>query len=212
MREYGVVRWNLGATKEEVEASKPYLGQARVQLGIMKNLMALGNQQQGTRAVTLPDGTVIRSQSVMGQDTVQITPTVAAVAAVARQQQEPPARMKQGGYAVVGAVWADAEQSYTVPAIWYSATRRITVVEGFSVDSAFLAAAPGLGASTIQYGDTTRAIRRGQYTDYENIQLDSVSNRGDIFAGFVYATSGGLQSITVSSATGTSAEIGRAHV
>ena len=88
MREIGVVRWRLGDTREEVEAAKPYLGQARLQLGILKNLMAMGGQQQGARAVTLPDGTVIRSQSVMGQDIVSIAaPTAAVAVAVARAQR-----------------------------------------------------------------------------------------------------------------------------
>ena len=93
MRETGVVRWRLGDTREEVEAAKPYLGQARLQLGILKNSMAMGNQQQGLRTITLPDGTVIRSQSVMGQDAVQITPTPAAVAAAAIGYLPAPQRM-----------------------------------------------------------------------------------------------------------------------
>ena len=117
MREYGVVRWNLGATKEEVEASKPYLGQARVQLGIMKNLMALGNQQQGTRAVTLPDGTVIRSQSVMGQDTVQITPTVAVVARAQAKVQAQAQVREWSRITVLGTVY-DAATGADQPWYW----------------------------------------------------------------------------------------------
>lgn len=80
MREFGPVRFLLGNSPEEAEAAKPYLGIARTQLGITKNLMALGGLTQGARAMTLPDGTVIICHSRMGQDTVQIAvPTVASV-------------------------------------------------------------------------------------------------------------------------------------
>jgi hypothetical protein len=74
MREFGPVRFLLGNSREEAEAAKPYMGIARTQLGITKNLMNLGGLQQYARVITLPDGTVIRCQSVMGQDFVAITP------------------------------------------------------------------------------------------------------------------------------------------
>jgi hypothetical protein len=67
MRDTGVVR------KRTNDAGAPYIPMARLQLGILKNLMALGEIQSNSRSITLDNGVVIHVSSVMGQDTIKIT-------------------------------------------------------------------------------------------------------------------------------------------
>ena len=85
MREIGVIRKQFSGN---VESAKTYVGEARVQLGILKNLMERGGLQQLTRKTVLPDGTVIICSSVQGQDTISITVGVAAEEAAAKRTTE----------------------------------------------------------------------------------------------------------------------------
>ena len=66
-REFGVARKRLSG-----EAAAPYLGIARTQLGILKNLMSFQELKQLSRTVELSDGTRIFVQSIFGQDTIRI--------------------------------------------------------------------------------------------------------------------------------------------
>lgn len=70
MREYGPVGKSFAG---DTSAAKTRIGIARTQLGIMKNMMALGGLQQLVRNVKLADGTLIRVQSIFGQDRISIT-------------------------------------------------------------------------------------------------------------------------------------------
>lgn len=54
------------------DAATPYLGIARTQLGILKNLMSFQELKQLSRTVELSDGTRIFVQSIFGQDTIRI--------------------------------------------------------------------------------------------------------------------------------------------
>jgi len=54
------------------EAAAPYLGIARTQLGILKNLMSFQDLKQLSRTVELSDGTRIFVSSIFGQDTIRI--------------------------------------------------------------------------------------------------------------------------------------------
>lgn len=72
MRETGPVRFVLGDNHEQRAAALAYIPLARTLLGQLKNLMHLGGVPTLSRTATLPDGTVIRCASVMGQDTVSI--------------------------------------------------------------------------------------------------------------------------------------------
>ena len=69
MREEGPIRKDLSG---DTDAAAPYIGAARTLLGQIKNQMRLGGLQQLARSVVLPDGTTIRAESRMGQDTVRI--------------------------------------------------------------------------------------------------------------------------------------------
>lgn len=69
MRETGPTRKDLTGDSETAAAQ---LSAARTQLGILKNQMRMGNLTVGARTITLPDGTVIRVTSTLGQDRVAI--------------------------------------------------------------------------------------------------------------------------------------------
>lgn len=69
MRDTGPVSKQLTG---DTEATAPYMGVARVQLGILKNQMALGNLQVGARTVQMPDGTTIRVALIGGVSRVAI--------------------------------------------------------------------------------------------------------------------------------------------
>ena len=75
-RDTGPIRIRLNGDRT---VAQQYLGIARTQLGILKELMGFNSLPQLTRTVRLADGTVIHCQSVFGQDTVMITPPVRAV-------------------------------------------------------------------------------------------------------------------------------------
>ncbi len=83
-RETGVVRQRLGG---DTAVAQRLNGIARTQLGILKELMAFGNLQQLSRTVRLGDGTEIFVQSVFGQDSVRITPPVAAVEVIGEEEE-----------------------------------------------------------------------------------------------------------------------------
>jgi uncharacterized membrane protein len=77
MRDFGPIRKSgVGDTGDPkaAEAAAPYIGQARVLLGQLKNQMRMGGLLQLSRTVSLPDGTRISVSSRFGQDAVQIVP------------------------------------------------------------------------------------------------------------------------------------------
>lgn len=69
MREFGEIRLQFAGDKK---AAQGYIGVARTQLGILKNLMSFSQLKQLSRTVTLDDGTQIKVSSVFGQDAVTI--------------------------------------------------------------------------------------------------------------------------------------------
>lgn len=69
MRETGVVRFRFSGDKATVDS---YIGEARTQLGIMKDRMAAFGMSQLVHSRTLPDGTRITVGSLEGQDVIQI--------------------------------------------------------------------------------------------------------------------------------------------
>lgn len=89
MRETGPVRKQVSG-----EEAAPYIGFARTMLGAVKNQMSFSGLMQGTGTKTLPDGTMIRVQSVFGQDTIAITKP-AVPAAGQPQEQRPMAEVPQ---------------------------------------------------------------------------------------------------------------------
>jgi len=129
MREIGPVRLLLGNSREEVEAAKPYIGIARTQLGLAKNLMKLGGLSSYAMARRLEDGTVIIVQSVMGQDTIRIVPVVPApqvrkVVPSADMAPTTPAvetELEVSTF-VVGGFWRDAGGN-DMPCYWTVKTR-----------------------------------------------------------------------------------------
>lgn len=78
-RDTGDVRIRLNGDRT---AAQQYIGVARTQLGILKELMGFNNLPQLSRTVRLGNGTVIHCQSVFGQETITITPAVRVVAPV----------------------------------------------------------------------------------------------------------------------------------
>lgn len=105
MRETGVVRTRLGG---DVEAAKTLVGVARTQLGIMKNIMALGGLQQLSRKIEFADGTVMILQSIFGQDAVSI------FTQISRQEGQ------QVGFGVV--ITRVTECNFTSPDKWMAAS------------------------------------------------------------------------------------------
>jgi hypothetical protein len=69
MRETGPVRFRYSGDQE---VAKEYAGVARVQLGILKNLMSLNGLQQLVRRVVLANGVEMVVASVFGHDEIQI--------------------------------------------------------------------------------------------------------------------------------------------
>lgn len=69
MRETGPIRKRFDG---DIEAAKDYTGLGRTVLGDLKQRMTAGGLQQLSRQITLSDGTIIRAQSVYGQDTVSV--------------------------------------------------------------------------------------------------------------------------------------------
>lgn len=67
----------------EGDDSQHYIGFARTVLGQLKNQLALGGLAQGTSTRRLPDGTVVRAQSIFGQDKIFI---IRAGAAPSREE------------------------------------------------------------------------------------------------------------------------------
>jgi uncharacterized membrane protein len=72
-REIGPARVRLSG-----DGAQAFIGVARTQMGILKELMSFGGLPQLSRTVTMADGTVINVSSVFGQDTIRITRPVAA--------------------------------------------------------------------------------------------------------------------------------------
>lgn len=69
MRETGVVRFQTSGNKAVVET---YIGEARKQLGILKDRMAAFGMQDLAHQRTYADGTIVTVRSCYGQDTIQI--------------------------------------------------------------------------------------------------------------------------------------------
>lgn len=88
MREYHEIRLDLGADGTG-DAAAPYISAARVQLGVLKNRMALGGLQQGSLSKILPDGTQIMVSSSFGRDVVRIVAAAAVAAALAAASVQP---------------------------------------------------------------------------------------------------------------------------
>ena len=70
MRDTGPIAKTLTGDQDE---SVGNISVARTQLGILKNGMKLGGITQGSRSVTLPDGTTMRVTSINGIDQVHIS-------------------------------------------------------------------------------------------------------------------------------------------
>lgn len=70
MRDTGPIAKTLTGDQD---SSVGQISVARTQLGILKNQMQLGGTTQGSRSVTLPDGTHMRVTSINGIDQVHIT-------------------------------------------------------------------------------------------------------------------------------------------
>ena len=71
MRDTGPISKVIGSNGDS-EASVAQVGEARKQLGILKNQMTQGNLDVGARTVNYPDGTVIRASVVGGVSKVNI--------------------------------------------------------------------------------------------------------------------------------------------
>jgi hypothetical protein len=151
MRESGVVRFLLGNSPAEVEASRPYMTLARTQLGITKNLMKLGGLPSYTRTVELEDGTVIRCQSVMGQDAIAIVP---AMRVPARPRQETPAtpvrrkRRKVEEISTTEYGWfqlPDGPPKNGHQAVWDDTNKRMLMWGGYDRPGMDIPAAPRVG-------------------------------------------------------------------
>lgn len=76
MRETGPAR---KSSDGDPAASSAQMGAARTQLGILKNLMALGGLPSGARTVRFEDGTEIRVTSINGQDSISIVTATAGI-------------------------------------------------------------------------------------------------------------------------------------
>lgn len=179
MREFGPVRFLLGQSPAEIEAAKPYMGIARTQLGITKNLMNLGGLQQLGRAVTLQDGTVIRCQSVMGQDFIAITPPTRVPAPAPLLRPETPLETKPrkkrlhpiyGPYA-----WtrlADGPAKYGHHAVWDHWNERLLVWSGF--DRISLPTVPAQAGYAATYSLHPGGQRVSQEFDYSGVGYPSL--------------------------------------
>jgi hypothetical protein len=135
MREYlSGIHFFFGESPEERAASMQYVGVARTQLGILKNLMQLGASVAHTRVVVLPDGATIRCSSIAGNDIVRITPPVTATESAGAAQQglsetqptSPGARWFVAGYQVIA--------TFSKPTLWTSAGATLLPDGGFGAD------------------------------------------------------------------------------
>lgn len=86
MRDTGPISKNIDSNGD-VEAANAQTGEARKQLGILKNQMAMGGLAVGARTTRLPDGTVIRTMVAAGISKVSIS----APAAESEAGHPPPA-------------------------------------------------------------------------------------------------------------------------
>lgn len=72
------------------DASSVQMGVARVQLGILKNQMAMGGLSVGKRTLNLPDGTTITASVAAGIPRIAIDTPQPAVSAIAEPEIAPP--------------------------------------------------------------------------------------------------------------------------
>jgi hypothetical protein len=132
MRETGPVRIVIPQSPDEAAEAQRYIGIARTQLGITKNMMRLGGLQSLTRRVVLADGALVLTGSVMGQDFVRIVPS-SANSAANRKRTQPLRQRRQipryGEYA-----WtrlADGPAKHGHQAIWDIINNRLLVWGGY---------------------------------------------------------------------------------
>lgn len=186
MREFGPVRFILG---EDPEAAKPYIGIARMQLGITKNLMNLGGLRQGSRIVTLADGTVIRSQSVFGQDTVTISPVIVeAPQAIDLPSIVEPVRGTRK--VLVDVPFSDVQSTYPSSAFWTAVAWNGTV---------FVAVCGNNGGGS---GNSTKAMRSVDGITWAVSTLPTSQNwRGVAWNGTVFCAIGTVSGGTYDYAT-----------
>lgn len=109
MRETGVVRFQYSGDKATVDA---YVGEARTQLGKLKQRMKVFGMQQLLHSRTYADGVVVTVASVYGQDTIQIDAPVRRAAQVVPGVQTTP--LEEAAEVPVYSIVVGADENWIV--------------------------------------------------------------------------------------------------
>ena len=180
MREFREIRLDLGADGTG-DAAAPYISAARVQLGVLKNRMALGGLLQGALNRVLPDGTIIRVESSFGRDTVRIaaSPVIPGVIPPSTPITEAPAALPPEVtlpelptplIAVGGGLWYDSNNGQSGYAYLWHSPHSFTGLGSLSGSWNNFAAGVSLNAQTI-----------GVYTSDNTPTMAAILNHGNLF-------------------------------